>query len=94
MESYRYSTILLSDEFAAYTHLPRISEGGIFADVGDVPKFAVPSMKKGDIYIGKILSGERWTPSMGYETPFEYRLEEGELMHGIFYPANPEVERL
>ena len=84
MESYRYSTILLSDEFAAYTHLPRISEGGIFADVGDVPKFAVPSMKKGDIYIGKILSGERWTPSMGYETPFEYRLEEGELMHGIF----------
>lgn len=84
MESYRYSTILLSEEFAAYTHLPRISEGGIFADVGDVPKFAVPSMKKGDIYIGKILSGERWTPSTGYETPFEYRLEEGELMHGIF----------
>lgn len=84
MESYRYSTILLSDEFAAYTHLPRISEGGIFADVGDVPKFAVPSMKKGDIYIGKILSGERWTPTTGYETPFEYRLEEGELMHGIF----------
>ncbi len=84
MESYRYSTILLSDEFAAYTHLPRISEGGIFADVGDVPKFAVPSMKKGDIYIGKILSGERWTTTTGYETPFEYRLEEAELMHGIF----------
>lgn len=84
MESYRYSTILLSDEFAAYTHLPRISEGGVFADVGDVPKFAVPSMKKGDIYIGKVLSGERWTPSTGYETPFEYRLEESELMHGIF----------
>ena len=90
MESYRYSTILLSDEFAAYTHLPRISEGGMKSssagtnDVGDVPKFAVPSMKKGDIYIGKILSGERWTPSTGYETPFEYRLEESELMHGIF----------
>lgn len=84
MESYRYSTILLSDEFAAYTHLPRISEGGVFADVGDVPKFAVPSMKKGDIYIGKVLSGERWTPTTGYETPFEYRLEENELMHGIF----------
>ncbi len=84
MESYRYSTILLSDEFAVYTHLPRISEGGIFADVGDVPKFAVPSMKKGDIYIGKILSGERWTATTGYETPFEYRLEEAELMHGIF----------
>ena len=61
MESYRYSTILLSDEFSAYTHLPRISEGGIFADVGDIPKFSVPSQKTGDVYIGKVLSGERWT---------------------------------
>ena len=84
MESYRYSTILLSDEFSAYTHLPRISEGGIFADVGDIPKFAVPSQKTGEVYIGKVLSGERWTPSMGYETPFEYRIDDSELMHGIF----------
>ena len=84
MESYRYSTILLPDEFTAYTHLPRISEGGVFADVNDMPKFAVPSMKKGDIYMGKILSGERWTPELGYETRFDYRLDESELMHGIF----------
>ena len=84
MESYRYSTILLSEEFSAYTHLPRISEGGIFADVGDIPKFAVPSQKNGEVYIGKVLSGERWTPSMGYETPFEYRIDNDELMHGIF----------
>ena len=84
MESYRYSTILLPDEFTAYTHLPRISEGGVFADVNDMPKFAVPSMKKGDIYMGKILSGERWTPELGYETHFDYRLDESELMHGIF----------
>lgn len=84
MESYRYSTILLSEEFSAYTHLPRISEGGIFADVGDIPKFAVPSGKTGEIYIGKVLSGERWTPSTGYETPFEFRIDDSELMHGIF----------
>ena len=84
MESYRYSTILLSEEFSAYTHLPRISEGGIFADVGDIPKFAVPSQKNGEVYMGKVLSGERWTPSMGYETPFEYRIDNDELMHGIF----------
>lgn len=84
MESYRYSTILLSEEFCAYTHLPRISEGGIFADVGDIPKFAVPSQKTGDIYIGKVLSGERWTSSTGYETPFEFRIDDSELMHGIF----------
>lgn len=84
IESYRYSTILLSDEFCAYTHLPRISEGGIFADVGDIPKFAVPSQKNGEVYIGKVLSGERWTPSGGYETPFEFRIDDSELMHGIF----------
>ena len=84
MESYRYSTILLADEFSAYTHLPRISEGGIFADVGDIPKFAVPSQKNGDVYIGKVLSGERWTQTFGYETPFEFRIDDGELMHGIF----------
>jgi len=84
MESYRYSTILLADEFSAYTHLPRISEGGIFADVGDIPKFAVPSQKNGDVYIGKVLSGERWTQTYGYETPFEFRIDDGELMHGIF----------
>jgi len=84
MESYRYSTILLPGEFTAFTHMPRISEGGVFADVNDMPKFAVPSMKKGDIYMGKILSGERWTPNDGYETKFDYRLDEGELMHGIF----------
>jgi len=84
MQSYKYSTILLPLEYTAYTHLPRISDGGVYADVGDVPKFAVPSMKKGDIYMGKILSGERWTMGDKYESIFEYRLDESELMHGIF----------
>ena len=84
MQSYKYSTILLPLEYTAYTHLPRISDGGVYADVGDVPKFAIPSMKKGDIYMGKILSGERWTIGDKYESIFEYRLDESELMHGIF----------
>lgn len=84
MESYRYSTILLPDEFTAYTHLPRISEGGVFADVEDIPKFAVPSDLKGDIFIGNVLSAERYSTTNGYETPFEYRLDESEIMHGIF----------
>ena len=84
MQSYKYSTILLPIEYTAYTHLPRISDGGVYADVGDVPKFAIPSMKKGDIYMGKILSGERWTIGDKYESIFEYRLDEAELMHGIF----------
>ncbi len=84
MQGYKYTTILLPDEYAAYTHLPRISEGGVFADVSDIPKFAVPSMKQGEIYMGKILSGERWNQTMGYETPYEYRIHSDEIMHGFF----------
>lgn len=84
IESYRYSTILLPDEQTAFTHLPRISEGGLFADVYDVPKFAVPSMRKGEVYMGKILSGERWSSKWGYETPFDYRVGSDEIMHGFF----------
>jgi hypothetical protein len=84
LESYKYSTILLPAELTAYSHLPRISEGGLYADVNDIPKFAVPSMRKGEIYMGNVLSAERWTMKNGYRTPFEYRLEESELMHGFF----------
>ena len=84
MESYRYTTILLPDEYTAYTHLPRISEGGIYADVMDIPKFAVPSMRKGEMYMGKILSGERWSTKWGYVTPFDFRLASNEIMHGFF----------
>ena len=81
---YRYCTPLLPQELVAYTHLPRISEGGIFADVEDIPKFAVPSGLKGEIYMGTILSAERYTMKHGYRTQFDYRIAEEELMHGFF----------
>lgn len=85
---YKYSTILLPQEYCAYTHLPRISEGGVFADVNDIPKFAVPSQLKGEIYMGSILSAERYTMLNGYNTPFDYRIDESELMHGFFTGAS------
>jgi len=84
IESYRYTTILLPEEYTAYTHPPRISEGGIFADTPDIPKFAVPSMRPGEIYMGKVLSAERWTEEWGYATPFDYRVSSDEIMHGFF----------
>ena len=87
-ETYKYCTILLPSEFVAYTHLPRISEGGIFAEVNDIPHFAVPSMLKGEIYMGTILSAERSTLKHGYETQFDYRISEKELMHGFFTGAS------
>lgn len=85
---YKYSTVLLPQEYVAYTHLPRISEGGVFADVNDIPKFAVPSQLKGEIYMGSILSAERYTMLNGYKTPFDYRIDESELMHGFFTGAS------
>lgn len=85
---YKYSTVLLPSEFVAYTHLPRISEGGVFAEVGDVPHFAVPSMMQGEIYMGSILSAERYSMKHEYETPYDYRIAENELMHGFFTGAS------
>lgn len=88
VSEYKYSTVLLPEELVAYTHLPRISEGGIYSEVEDVPKFAVPSMMKGEIYMGSVLSSERYSVEHGYETPYDYRISEGELMHGFFTGAS------
>lgn len=88
VEDYKYCTVLLPSEYVAYTHLPRVSEGGVFAEVNDVPKFAVPSMLKGEIFMGKILSSERYSMENGYLTPYDYRISEGELMHGFFTGAS------
>ena len=88
VQEYRYATVLLPKEFVAYTHLPRVSEGGIFAETDDVPKFAVPSMLKGEIYMGSVLSAERYSFKNGYQTPYDYRISEVELMHGFFTGAS------
>lgn len=88
IEEYKYSTLLLSDELVAYTHLPRVSEGGVFSDINDIPKFSVPSMLKGEIYMGTILSAEKYSIKKGSRTDFDYRIDESELMHGFFTGAS------
>jgi hypothetical protein len=88
VQEYKYATVLLPNEYVAYTHLPRVSEGGIFAETEDVPKFAVPSMLKGEIYMGSVLSGERYSFKNGYQTPYDFRISEKELMHGFFTGAS------
>lgn len=84
VEEYKYCTVLLPEEYVAYTHLPRVSEGGVFSIVQDIPKFSVPSMLKGEIYMGNILNPERYTFNNGYRTQFDYRIDETTLMHGYF----------
>ena len=88
VEEYKYCTVLLPEEYVAYTHLPRVSEGGIYSIVQDIPKFSVPSMMKGEIYMGTILNPERFTFKNGYKTPFDYRIPEEGLMHGYFTGAS------
>lgn len=88
VEEYKYCTVLLPEEFVAYTHLPRVSEGGVFSIVQDIPKFSVPSMLKGEIYMGTVLNPERFTFKNGYRTQFDYRVAEEMLLHGFFTGAS------
>lgn len=93
VKEYKYCSILLPKELVSYTHLPRISEGGLFVEVGDVPKFSVPSMLKGEVYMGSVLSAERYTMRGGYTTPFQYRIDERELMHMFVTGASAAEKR-
>lgn len=88
VQEYKYCTVLLPEEFVAYSHLPRVSEGGVFSIVQDIPKFSVPSMLKGEIYMGTILNPERFTFNNGYRTQFDYRVAEETLLHGFFTGAS------
>lgn len=85
MESYKWSTMLLPDEACALTHPPRVSEGGIWADVEDMPRFAVPSDKQfGEVYIGTVVSSERHSQKTGYLTNFKYCINNMALMNGVW----------
>lgn len=85
---YKYTTVLLPEEYTAYTHPPRVSEGGIYTTVQDIPKFSTASMLPGDIYMGRILNPERFSMETGYRTPYDYRIDESQLMHGFFTGAS------
>lgn len=84
LESYKYSTVLTSNELTAYTHVIRLSDGGLYADIQNIPELAVPSEMRGEIYVGKVLSGYRWSVENGYRTPFDYRIANDSIMHGLF----------
>jgi len=85
---YSYSTVLTSEELSAYTHLLRVSDGGIYADIQNPPKLVVPNNLQGDIYIGKIMSGHKWDPVNGYKTNFDYRIDNSSIMHALFAGAS------
>lgn len=83
-ESYRFSSILTSAEMTAYTHPLRLSDGGIYADIQNIPELAVPSNLQGEVFMGKIVSAYKWTMEDGYVTKFDYRISNDEIMHSLF----------
>ena len=83
-ENYTFSTLLTSQELAAYTHLLRVSDGGIYADIQNIPELAVPAGLSGPVYMGKVVSGYKWTMDRGYDTVFDYRIDNDSIMHTLF----------
>ena len=81
MDSFRYSTILLAREMAAYTHPLRVELGGASTITENIPVLRVNPERNGEVYHGVQVSGERWDPELGYKTPFEWRIGRDEMMH-------------
>lgn len=87
-EEYKYCTVLLSDEYVAYTHLPRVNMGGIETIAEDIPKFAVPAGMNGEVYMGTVLNPDVYTCDRGYRTYHDYCINEERLMHGYVTGAS------
>lgn len=81
---YKYATVLLPNEFVAYSHLPRVSGGGIDVNIDDIPQFRLPGLLRGNIFMGTQIRTEYYTFNNGYKSQFDYRLNIDELMHGVF----------
>lgn len=80
----KYSSLLLPEEYTAYTHLPRITVGGVFSDIEDIPIFNIYADMKGEIYMGTQLSTAVHGFDTQYASPHSYNLDESRLMHTLF----------
>ena len=65
-DNYLWSTIMLTSELAALTHLPRVETGGISTVATNIPAFSVRANVNGEIYLGKQINYEDGLPSYGY----------------------------
>lgn len=81
-ESYKYSTLLLPEEIAAYSHPPRANIGGIVASVDDPPVLSIPGDRQyGEIFLGYVGDVEKHDKKNGYKSTFPYTLRSDELHH-------------
>lgn len=88
-ESYKYSTLLLSSEIAAFSHPPRANIGGIQAAIDDPPILTIPgNRQEGEIFIGYVADTEKYNKHSGYQSRFKYCLTSNELHHAYISGAS------
>ena len=88
-ESYKYSTILLSEEMAAYSHPPRANIGGIQAAIDDPPVLTIPGDRQnGEIFIGYVADVEKYNKEKEYKSDFRYTIRNSELHHAYISGAS------
>lgn len=88
-ESYKYSTLLLSNELAAMTHLPRVNVGGIQAAIDDPIVLTIPGNRQnGEIFMGYVADVEKYSKVHGYKSGFKYCINADEIHHAYFSGAS------
>jgi len=83
LDAFRYSTVLLPREMAAYTHPLRIEIGGATTVAENIPVFRIVPDRAGEVLHGYQISGERWHPDTGYVTPYPWRISQSEIHHTL-----------
>lgn len=82
MEPYKYTSLLLSSEIAAYSHPPRANIGGIQAAVDDPPVLTIPADRQnGEIFLGYVCDVEKYDKNRGYKSRYKYTINSEELHH-------------
>ena len=88
-ESYKYSTLLLSDELSAMTHPPRVNVGGILTSVDDPMVLPIPGNRQdGDIFLGYVADVEKFSKTHKYKSGFKYCINADEIHHAYFSGAS------
>ncbi len=88
-ESYKYTTMLLPSEVAAFSHPPRANIGGIVASVDDPPVLSIPGDRQnGEIFLGYVADVEKHDKDAGYKSTFKYALRGDELHHAYISGAS------
>ena len=81
-EGYLWSTIMLTSELAALTHLPRVETGGASTVATNIPPFSIFANKQGEIYFGKQINYEDAQPH------YDYSFSKREFMHTLICGAS------